>query len=59
MELFIIFVFVSQETIFEAQNIGDLISLIDFTTTKTTAIFGNDNEGKGNEEERKERLHRK
>ena len=51
MELFIIFVFVSQEPTFEAQNIGDLISLIDFTTTTTTAIFGTDNVGKGNEEE--------
>ena len=59
MELFIIFVFVSQEPTFEAQNIGDLISLIDFTTTTTTAIFGTDNVGKGNEEEWKERLHRK
>ena len=49
MELFFIFVFVSQEP--EAQNIGDLISLIDFTTTTTTAIFGTDNVGKGNEEE--------
>ena len=40
MELFLIFVFVSQEPIFEAQNIGDLISLIDLTTSTTTAIFG-------------------
>ena len=59
MELFFVFIFVSKEPIFEAQNIGDLISLIDFTTATTTSIFGKDNEGKGNKEERKERLHRK